>query len=1526
MVYSSMKKLLDSFPYFLKKSSDSNFYKSEFVFNEQFKDLYNDLFQVYESFHLEKRLFIWKEQVSAYAYHINFVANYPYLKSVTCYKNNSVIYTEEYEYEDEVASFSYSYGGTSNNIIPSDKFKIIVETYEEYRLVKAFPENDTQKGNEYDHDPSLDNFGELHNIPRKKYKKLNTSDLSSSQIITYYTKTEPPFNDRLTEDDYHYMNRIIQYLSYFHKLPLPVIEIWKLYGLNPEDEKEISFINREKYLAKMFEESRHLNENGEYDPYWKPKRWEHKDTIWCPVKPDIFFFANVNNASPVQGMNITFDFEFIDEFARKTDTNYYIIPYIRTPSDDDFKRYAEGFYRDTANQGFLWTIPTDELPGIETEYEFDFVFHAYENYDEMMEENTNFLESDIIKIIIKGCNTADFYVDCVDGLDTNDGKTRQTAFRTLKYALSQMHGSENVLALVNKNEYFYIDDVQVIDEICSIISCPAGATIYQNNGWEFFKIMQDTSLYLQNINLKHKCCIMHSKSTDFIDKNVLNYPIHVKIPKWVCKIATKINMTRDYTVYAHHELELPGSLLTDVGDWEVGATYVDGITKDCPVSKREPDEPVKGEEVKLYLNNNLLDTETTGNDGGYEFNHTFEAIGSFNLVVKHNESKKYCHSENYYIVKVDPMPTKLTITQPSEKIYIEESFDVPYNIVNYYDEPVNVGVLKLYEDNRLVKTINNGETLSYTPTTTGEHSYRVEWSHDNTYVSSSVEFKVNVIKYSPTLFLMGEGKSVYTIDENVVFTGVLTDEFNRKLSNMQVKVYDGTTLLTTLTTNNEGEITYSGKFSVGTHNFHLEFNETPKYYSAISNNYRVRVRDGALADIQLYLYPEHKVLGSKLSNIPVHVYACNKQGEPLSTSFKIWDTYNSTCETTTSPTYTTSADGWWSGEVSTQAIVECEGTYLQAVSTIDPDVYSNVAHIRYTVEPELTVVGGIYTRESVYSYSDDVIHVEGYLADEEEDPVPNESIIVKMLNAETETVIATKTLTTDLRGEWETTFTTNSTVRGHDLMFKIEYSKVAHKYKSFTDSIIVVFKQLETTICAENISIVEGDYIDITGSVIDENNRLVDTGNVTIQFNDETDTLPLSNGEFALNIEDIIDVGTYDAVINFNVNDYYKASTKTITVDVNEVNPTLLLTEPYYSYNNENIHLSGSLLTEDNDPVSDSFTVKAYVDNTLIQTFNLTSDSNGMFAADYKTKSSHRGKDVIFKLEYYKRNGAYLVCETESTLEFKQLSTTISASNIEVIAGQKVRLTGSVIDENNLPADTGSVKITFEGTNYNVNLAEGNFSLVVDKLLTPTNHTATVLFVENTYYKTSTKNITVSVSKITPIINMVKTHTLIRDESYIIPYTFELPPITDKISADIPVSGTLKLQKTDNTTITTINLNEDLEVTFAQKQTIQCKLVYSGSEYVATLTVTGIKLEVTDPSIIIRDTPTGAWDINLVDEFPSSTSNYDEDDYLIRTEYLDDGNPKLTITDDPDYDTSDAGEEDIVLIDADDEDEEVVIK
>ena len=367
MVYSSLKSLLELYPYFVDKSRDSNFTKTRVVWNNRMIELYDDIFKVYLAGKITKHILIWKEQSVDYVYKINFAVSLPNLKKITCYKNDKPIYIEEYEYDDLVDNFYYIYNGNTQNeeetetinfnreydpdtddpsdidpveyetpIIPEDKFRIDVETYAEYHLSKGYPENDEPMGDIYDHDKSLDDIGAFFNVTRKNYTIRKEVVVESSkgddnnevvEEVIYeevdYKKTEPPYNNRLTEDDYHYMKRLLYYSEHLHDTPLPLLELWKLFG----DNINATMTNRERLLCKMFDENKHLL-NGVYNETWKPHRWEHKDSMCSFEDEEIFFFANVNNSQPLYGRNINFKFSFFNSLIEDNYDYVYVKAFI----------------------------------------------------------------------------------------------------------------------------------------------------------------------------------------------------------------------------------------------------------------------------------------------------------------------------------------------------------------------------------------------------------------------------------------------------------------------------------------------------------------------------------------------------------------------------------------------------------------------------------------------------------------------------------------------------------------------------------------------------------------------------------------------------------------------------------------------------------------------------------------------------------------------------------------------------------------------------------------------------------------------------------------------------------------------------------------------------------------------------------------------------------------------------------------------------------------------------------------------
>ena len=600
MPRNSVKSLLDMFPWFFDKSSTSNFYKSQDVTNRRFQDLYNDLCKVKESFRLNKRLLIWKEQTEPYIYEVNFVSSFPNLKTVkiykddnlvhsedfgdngtsafshvysydtrnellfnnpddeasevsavqdevrelldqllfwrinvddlhfdvniracfshlktaTLYKNGTAIYTNSYEDSAEETLVEYSYRNTITNMgvdeedsenytlddvfyveielfgteetlikylpqtepsyITPSRFLLEVETYDEYHLFKGWPENDTIQEDYYDHDESLDSLGNQNRIPRKNYIPIDT-------LGEYYT-SEPPFNDRLTEDDYHYMQRMLEYNIRLHTTPAPVLEIWKLYGI------DAVMKNRERYLLKWFDILRHPHHKetrvdpctgAEYETLivddWTPEPWEHKDK-WVDGKSILgeYFYATASTVRPIKKQAVYFDFSVLNSLAQDISNNYTVTILL----NDEPIELAEPVY---ANQ--RWKCDASLLDEFEDNV-FTFICKDGES---------NNVDSVEIIIQVRGCDDADFYVSN-SGNDNNDGSST-SPFKTLQKALNSVNGNLDLIAVMGS---ITISGPCIVRENCTIIGCQT-AQITNAINPRFFHVAQDKELTVQDI-------------------------------------------------------------------------------------------------------------------------------------------------------------------------------------------------------------------------------------------------------------------------------------------------------------------------------------------------------------------------------------------------------------------------------------------------------------------------------------------------------------------------------------------------------------------------------------------------------------------------------------------------------------------------------------------------------------------------------------------------------------------------------------------------------------------------------------------------------------------------------------------------------------------------------------------------------------------------------------------------------------------------------------------------------------------
>lgn len=658
MTKDSLKNLLNMFPYFLDKRESSNFYKSQKVSNLQFQDLYQSLSDIHESFHLQKKCLIWKQQDVEYDYFIHFFASYPNLKSVKCYKNDNLIYIEEYNYEDNVDLFIYVYDSTMDNniftsiindnnennennekpIIPEDRFHITVETYDEIVIEKGFPENDIILGDIYDHDISLDRFGKINNIPRKEYIET-----------TYYAQTEPPYNNRLTEDDYHYMNRIIEYTLRLHDTPLPVLEIWKLYGLKS------SMINRERFLLKVFDEDKHpFDEETELVLDWTEEKWEHKDGFYNLAKNlGKYFFVNPSTNMPKKGSSVTFRFKLLNNLAEELTDYFNVDIYLNN------------------------NILTRQWPKSEYFVGANLLDENNVNYFRFV---TSLGDEEIIEINVRGCNNSDWYVDGENGNDENDG-SKNHPFKSLSKALEKVTDVRNMVVVKNNVN---VTDAAIINNNVTILGC--GEAVIENNiSNKFFKIIGNKNLTL----------------------SLLDVSLHSNGAITECKSADYVNTNKEYSNYLTVLVHGGTPSITNV-EFDKAEYYPDyDNVKINGIFLSNEELPIKNEKIIFSFDN--IEIETITNNQG-EFSGILPIRGQesdeYSVSILFNGSQTYFATSSVY---------DLNLTKEADNIPTQYGEDVTITATGY-----NIGDdVRFYHDGQLLDTItadNDGEaSLIFTP-------------------------------------------------------------------------------------------------------------------------------------------------------------------------------------------------------------------------------------------------------------------------------------------------------------------------------------------------------------------------------------------------------------------------------------------------------------------------------------------------------------------------------------------------------------------------------------------------------------------------------------------------------------------------------------------------------------------------------------------------------------------------------------------------------------------------------------------
>lgn len=207
------------------------------------------------------------------------------------------------------------------------------------------------------HDVSLDMIGKIYNVPRYVFRqpKLETY----SEQVDFYSNTYPTYCNTLSEDDYHYQNRLIKYINSYNKVYFPVLELWKYFHIDSElvnrkvilSEQNYSYLrtlkaDEEKYINELSKnklESFYLNDEYVYEEEEKNLK---KPKLKSIISPDDYLNSR-------EGILVDDD----NNFIRDAEGNFVRTDYVYNVDTDESGNKIYTIEYENASRIFNWYKP-----------------------------------------------------------------------------------------------------------------------------------------------------------------------------------------------------------------------------------------------------------------------------------------------------------------------------------------------------------------------------------------------------------------------------------------------------------------------------------------------------------------------------------------------------------------------------------------------------------------------------------------------------------------------------------------------------------------------------------------------------------------------------------------------------------------------------------------------------------------------------------------------------------------------------------------------------------------------------------------------------------------------------------------------------------------------------------------------------------------------------------------------------------------------------------------------------------------
>ena len=264
------------------------------------------------------------------------------------------------------------------------------------------------------------------------------------------------------------------------------------------------------------------------------------------------------------------------------------------------------------------------------------------------------------------------------------------------------------------------------------------------------------------------------------------------------------NNTGNYTTCMNHTsfyVDKLTSIITVDADTNIkvgNTSIISGLLKD------NNGEVIVGATVNVFVNNELIGTTVTDNNGAYSYNYTPNVVGKDMIVVKFDGNSTITSSDNTTTIIILPYDTNSTINV-NETVLNATVVIISGVLHDENDQPIN-GTINVYVNNVLVEEnleVSNGQySVEYITSQVGINTITINYLGDSNHTKSSNTTIFNVIKKNVTITMNITGNQT----TNTTATINLTDENNQPIPNTNVTVKINNNTYITVTTDENGTV------------------------------------------------------------------------------------------------------------------------------------------------------------------------------------------------------------------------------------------------------------------------------------------------------------------------------------------------------------------------------------------------------------------------------------------------------------------------------------------------------------------------------------------------------------------------------------------------------------------------------------------------------------------------------------------------------------------------------------------------